>query len=295
MVDDAVTAYEQTISLAPKNLDYIVYFGEFYFRQGESGAGVETWNRMVEGDLVTAANYDRLAQLLNTKHFRTEAIAANRKAVALEPGEYRYREALARQLMANKEYDEALTQYTEAAKLAPNEFFAEHITDQQLEIYRRQGTLVEKLEALEAEPETYDQQKQLAKMYRKLGTVNYAIEALEKAKILRPNDVRVNRRLAELYAQREPRDKTVALYTYLVEIDPGNAREYYTEIVRAHLNVRDFEAAMGAAKQGVAHSPRHPEGHQMLAEIAKHVGNYQPQFTASSRPFGSARKQPTSA
>ena len=82
----------------------------------------------------------------------TEAIAARREAVALEPGEYRYREALAEQLMENKEYDEALTQYTEAAKLAPNEFFAEQMADQQIEIYRRQGTLGEKLEALEGRP-----------------------------------------------------------------------------------------------------------------------------------------------
>jgi Flp pilus assembly protein TadD len=84
---------------------------------------------MVEADLGTAANYDRLAQLLNTKHFRTEAIAASRQAVALEPDEYRYREALARLLLQNKEYYEALTQYTEAAKLAPNEFFAEQMVD----------------------------------------------------------------------------------------------------------------------------------------------------------------------
>ena len=127
--DDAVAAFEKSISLAPKNLDYIVYFGEFYFRQGNREQTVETWNRMVEADLGTAANYDRLAQLLNTKHFRTEAIAVSRQAVALEPDEYRYREALARLLLQNKEYYEALTQYTEAAKLAPNEFFAEQMAN----------------------------------------------------------------------------------------------------------------------------------------------------------------------
>ena len=271
--DDAVDAFEKAISLAPKNLDYIVYFGEFYFRQGNREQTVETWNRMVEADLGTAANYDRLAQLLNTKHFHTEAIAVSRQAVALEPDEYRYREALARLLLQNKEYYEALTQYTEAAKLAPNEFFAEHILDQQIEIYRRQGTLVEKLEALEAAPETFDQQKQLAKMYLKFRNIGYAIEALTKAKAFQPNDVRVNRWLAEIYAQQGPRDKAVAIYTHLVEIDPGNAREYYTAISRAHLNVKDFESATEAAKQVVAHSPRNPEGHQMLAEIAKQSGN----------------------
>ena len=47
----------------------------------------------------SAENYDRLAQLLDTKYFREEAIVASRKAVELTPNEYRYREALARRLM----------------------------------------------------------------------------------------------------------------------------------------------------------------------------------------------------
>ena len=37
----------------------------------------------------------------------------------------------------------------------------------------------------------------------------------------------------------------------------------------------DFDAATEASKQIVAHSPRNPEGHQMLAEIAKQSGNYE--------------------
>ena len=273
--DDAVTEYEKAISLAPMHLDYIEYFGEFYLRQGNRDQAVETWKRMIEGDLGTAANYHRLAKLFNAKEFHTEAVAASRQAVALEGDEYRYREALARLLMESKEYDEALAQYTQAAKLAPNEFFAEQMGDQQIEIYRRQGTLGDRLEALEAAPETFDQQKQLAKMYLKLGNVSYTVEVLTKAKALQPNDVRVNRWLADIHAQQELRDEAVIIYTHLIEIDPENAREYYANISRAHLNVMDFESATDAAKQAIAHSPRNPEGHQMLAEIAKQVGDYE--------------------
>ena len=277
-MDDAVAEYEKAISLAPDNLNYIEYFGEFYFRQGNREKSVEIWKRMVAGDRAIAENYDRLAQLLDAKsgilNSRTEAITASRKAVALEPGEYRYREALAERLMSNKEYDEALTQYTEAAKLAPNAFFAEQMADQQIEIYRHQGILMEKIKALEVAPETFDQQKQLAKMYRKLGNITYTMKALLKAKGLKPDDVVVNRWLAAIYAQQGMRDEATAIYTHLVEIDSANAREYYAGISRSHLKVRDFDAATDAARQAVAHSPHNPEGYQMLAEIAKHAGNY---------------------
>ena len=286
-VDDAITAYQKAISLAPDNLDYIEYFGEFYFRQGDREKTLETWNRMVAGDKAVAENYDRLAKLLDSKarvlNSGTEAIAASRKAAELAPDVYRYREALAKRLVGNKDYDEALVEYTEAAKLAPNEFFAEQMDNQRIEIFRRQGTLVEKISALEAElekPDTapadaFTQYKQLAKMYLKLGNTTYALEVLMKAKALEPNDVLVNRWIAEVYTLQGRRDDANAIYTSLIEVDGANAREYYTNIARSHLEVMDFDAATDAAKQAIAHSPRNPEGHQMLAQIATHAADYQ--------------------
>ena len=104
---------------------------------------------IVAGEKGVAENYDRLAQLLDTKDFKTEALTASRKAVELMPDAYRYREALAKRLMQNKQYAEAITEYTEAINLAPNAFFAEQMDDQRIEIYRRQGTLVNQIEAME--------------------------------------------------------------------------------------------------------------------------------------------------
>ncbi len=274
-IDDAIAAYEKAIALAPNNLDYIEYFGEFYFHQGNREKTVETWNRMVAGEGAIAENYDRLAQLLDAKDFQAEAIAASRKAVELAPDEYRYREMLARRLMENEDYATALTEYAAAAEIAPNEFFAEQMDDQQIEIYRRQGILVEKIDELETTPESFEQQKQLAKMYLKLGNITYSIEVLLKAKALRPNDVPVNRRLAEMYAQQGRRDEANAIYTHLIEVDSANAREYYRNIGQSHLKVMDLDEATAAAKQAVAHSPRDPEGYQLLAKIAKQVGNYE--------------------
>ena len=274
-MEDAIAEYEKAISLAPENLDYIEYFGEFYFRQGNREKAVETWNRMVAGGGAIAENYDRLAQLLDTKYFREEAVVASRKAVELVPNEYRYREALGQRLMEGKDYEDALTEYTEAAKLAPNPFFAERMTDQQIEIYRRQGVLAEKIDELEASPESFEQQKQLAKMFLKLGNVTNALEILIQAKGFKPNDVQVNRWLVELYTKSGRRDEAVAIYNYLIEIDAGNAREYYSDIARLHLRAMDFDAATLAAKQAVAHSPRNPEGHQLLASIDKQRGYYE--------------------
>ena len=274
-IDDAIAGYEKAISLASENLDYIEYFGEFYFRQGNREKAVETWSRMVTGDHAIAENYDRLAQLLDTKYFREEAIAASRKAVELVTDEYRYREALAQRLMESKDYEGALAEYTEAGKLAPNPFFAERMTDQQIEIYRRQGVLAEKIDELEASPESFEQQKRLAKMFLKLGNVTNALEILIQAKRLKPDDVQVNRWLVALYTKSGRRDEAVAIYNYLIEIDAGNAREYYSDIARLHLRAMDFDVATSAAKQAIAHSPRNPEGYQLLSGIDKQRGNYE--------------------
>ena len=281
-IEDAILSYQKAISLAPDNLDYIEYFGEFYIRQGSREQAIETWHQMVAGEKGIAENYDRLAQLLDSKDFHTEALTASRKAVELMPDAYRYREALARRLMRNKQYDAALTAYTEAVRLAPNEFFAEQMDDQRIEIYRRQGTLADQIAAIEVALEKpgisaaarFVNQKKLAKMYLKLKNTPYALEVLLKAKALQPDDVTVNRWLAEIYVKQGRRDDANATYIHLVDIDNANAREYYTNIARIHLKAMDLEAAKTAAKQVIAHNPRNPEGYQLLAEIAKQSGNY---------------------
>ena len=282
-MENAVASYQKAIALAPDNLDYIEYFGEFYLRQGSREPAIETWNQMVVGEKGIAENYDRLAQLLDAKDFHTEALTASRKAVELMPEAYRYREALAKRLMQDKQYDAALTEYTEAVKLAPNEFFAEQMDDQRIELYRRQGTLIDQIEAMEvalekqgiSDADVFAIHKKLTKMYLKLENVPYALEVLLKAKAFRPDDVTVNRWLAEVYVKQGMRDAANAIYTHLTDIDSTNAREYYTNIARLHLNAMDLEAAKTAAKQIVAHSPRNPEGHQMSAEIAEQAEDYE--------------------
>ena len=257
--DDAIAAYEKATSLAPNSLDYIQYYGEYYLRQGKRDKAVEIWNRMVAGDKAVPENYDRLARLLETKEFRTDAIAVSRKAVALAPAEYRYREALARRLTQNEEYDAALSEYAEASKLAPNEFFAERMNDQQVEIFGRQGVLAEQIEKVETAPKTFDREKQLAKMYLMLGNKTNAMESLIQAKTLKPDDVSVNRRLAALYAKQGLGEEAVAIYEHLAKIDSGNAREYFSDIARLQLKERNFNPAIQSAKQVIALSPRNPE------------------------------------
>lgn len=272
--DEAVVAYEKAIALAPAHLDYIEYLGEFYFRRGEREKAVETWERLVEGDRAVAQNYERLAQLLYDKDFQVKAIAASRKAVALAPTEYRYRKMLAKQLMEAKSFDEAITQFAEAAKYAPNDFFAEQVAAQQIEVYRLQGVLDDKITELEAQPQSFNGQKLLAKMYLKLRNTTAAAASLEQALGLNPDDIPTNRSLAKLYARLRQHDNAKTVYTRLLALDSSNAREYYTELAHLHLGVMNFNAAKEAAKQVLAHSPHQPEGYQILAEVALTTGDY---------------------
>ena len=282
-VEDAATAYQKAISLAPENLDFIEYYGEFYLRQGNSEKAIETWNLMVEADKNTAENYDRLARLLDSKKFKEKAIEASKKAVELMPDTYRFREAYAKRLMDNGKYEEALQEYTQAVKLAPNDFFAEQMDDQRIELYKRNGTIIEKIEEVETQltedgitdVDKLIHLKRLAKMYIKTGNSTYALEILLKAKELQPDDININRWTANVYVKQGLRDEAIEIYKHLTTIDAKNAREYYANIANAYLKGFDFEESTEAARQVIAHSPRNPEGHQLLAQIAKQSGKYE--------------------
>ncbi len=271
---DAISAYEKATSLAPNSLDYIQYLGEYYLRQDKRKKAVKIWNRMVAGDKAVPENYDRLARLFWIHDFHTDAVAASRNAVALAPAEYRYRETLARRLMEDKKYAAALSEYAEASKLAPNEFFVEHMNDQIIEVFRRQGVLAEQIEKVEATPKTFDREKRLAKMHLKLGNITNAMESLSQAKAFKPDNVPVNRQLAALYAKQRRRKEAVAIYEHLAETDSGNTREYYSDIARLQLNAKNYHAAIRSATQVIALSPRNPEGHQLVASIERQQDNY---------------------
>ena len=282
-VEDAATAYQKAISLAPENLDFIEYYGEFYLRQDNSEKAIETWNLMVEADKNTAENYDRLARLLDSKKFKEKAIEASKKAVELMPETYRFREAYAKRLMDNGKYEEALQEYTQAVKLAPNDFFAEQMDDQRIELYKRNGTIIEKIEEVETQltedgitdNDKSKHLKRLAKMYIKISNSTYALEILLKVKELQPDDININRWTANVYVKQGLRDEAIAVYKHLTTIDAKNAREYYANIANAYLKGFDFEESTAAARQVIAHSPRNPEGHQLLAQIAKQSGKYE--------------------
>ncbi len=282
-IEDAATAYQKAISLAPENLDYIEYYGKFYFRQGNGEKAIETWHKMVEADKNTAENYDRLARLLDSNKFKEEAIEASKKAVELMPDTYRFREAYAKRLMENGKYDEALQEYTQALKLAPNDFFAEQMDDQRIELYKRNGTIVEKIEEVETQltedgitdVDEFKHLQRLAKMYIKIGNSTYALEILLKVKELQPDDIDINRWIANVYVKQGLRDEAIEIYKHLTTIDTKNAREYYANIANAYLKGFDFEESTEAARQVIAHSPRNPEGHQLLAQIAKQSGEYE--------------------
>ena len=273
-LNEAVAAYEKAVSLSPGNLDYIRYYGEFYVRGGNRAKALEIWNRMVAGNNAVSEKYHRLARLLEWKGFRTDAILASRKAVALAPGEYGYRDTLARRLMENEEYDAALSEYGEAFKLAPNESSAGRANDQMIEICRRQGTLVEQIEKSEAAPRTFNQQMQLANMHLKLGNVTNAFEALIQARGLQSDNVPVNRRLASIYAKQKLWDDALAAYGHLIEIDSANAREYYVNIAHIQEQKRNFNAAIQAAKQVNSFSPRNLDGYRLLAGIERRRRDY---------------------
>ena len=97
-------------------------------------------------------------------------------------------------------------------------------------------------------------------MYLKLGNVTNALEILIEAKGFKPDDVQVNRWLVELYTRSWRRDEAVAIYNDLIEIDAGNAREYYSDAARLHLRAMDFDVATFRCKASGCTQPSESRG-----------------------------------
>jgi tetratricopeptide (TPR) repeat protein len=144
---DAERHFASAVELSPEVGQYREYFGEFLVKAGRREQAAAVFAGMAEGPRRGIDTLMRLAEVLNGFEFDEQALAASREAVAAGPESFQARMQLVKLLTHQSELDEALTQLDDAAKLAPNAYFAESVVDQRISLLNRAGRLEETLTA----------------------------------------------------------------------------------------------------------------------------------------------------
>lgn len=272
-VTEAVAEYRAAIGLAPGNNDYLEALGEYFaaLGLGRADEALATFLRMVEGEgRATAANYSRLAEVLDYYDFPDEAIEAAKKASALAPDDFKLGERYATLLLRYDRPDDALAVFKAMKAKAPNDFFRAQVEDQIFGILKHQGKLDEEItKAVKAygNDPGRDRLLTLARMYARAGNPSKQMECLQSARTKAPDDVEVLRRLARLQQMQGKTPDAIATLERLAELDARSARDSLETITYLYIRQGKQNEARAAAQRIVARWPKYPEGYALLSRV----------------------------
>ncbi|MGA9071479.1 MAG: tetratricopeptide repeat protein [Terracidiphilus sp.] len=321
-LDQAITEFETIVALKARSVQDRVVLGQLYsvkqdakkaVAQFEAALAIEPDSEEVRLNLVRlyAQNNDleKAAKVIEAvpvtdrtpkmedalggaykqlKKYK-EAIAAYQRALDMEPGDLRIRDALAQSQLDDNQLDEALKQYRELAEAAPEDVDAlVHISEierrQQkyeaalasiraarkrapaeprdagynegllLEIGYNEGLLLDVLARYEEAAQVYE------KMVELTSHANGAYTAEEKS-----NRAIFLERLGLVYHEQGKSAEAIATYQKLIDLGGEHAVRGYQFEVEALRDDKQFDKAVEVAGKAVANNPRDRDLKLMLA------------------------------
>ena len=313
VLDQAIAEFEKIVALQPKSVEDRMVLGQLYHVKhdekkaeeefktaqaiepdseevvlnlvrlyGESGdiahaaqviEAVPAADRSPKMEFALGAAYEQLKQ-------PKEAIAAYKRAAAMDPEDARTLDALGQALLKEDQLDEALKQYEELAKADPDD--AEplvHIG----EIQRRQGKYEDALatirKARKLDPNSleagYNEGLLLDVLARYDEAAQVYEKMLEQPTLFHANgaytgEEKNNRsifleRLGAVYQEENKTDQAIAAFQKIVEIGGEAAARGYQGEVDAYREAKQFDKAIEVSRKAVDADPKNRELKLMLA------------------------------
>ena len=311
VLDQAIAEFEKIVSLEPASVDDRMVLGQLYTVKHDAKKAEEEFKTAQSldpdseevvlnlarlyaesGDMDHAAKVieavsvvDRTSkmedalgaayeQLKRTK----DSIAAYHRAADMEPGDVRTLEALAQELLADNQLDEALKQYKELAEADPENMSAlVHIA----EIERRQSKFEDALATIRKvsskEPENLEAGYNEGLLLDVLGRYDEAAKVYEKmvdvtshANGAYTNEEKNNRgifleRMGVVYQEQNKVPEAIAAFQKLIDMGGDTAVRGYQFEVDTYRDSKQYDKAVEVSRKAVEANPKDRDLKLMLA------------------------------
>ncbi|MGA3081692.1 MAG: tetratricopeptide repeat protein, partial [Terracidiphilus sp.] len=265
-------------AIEPESEDVVLNLARLYAESGDVVHEIKVLEGVAAGTR-TAKMEDALGGAYEQLKEPKEAIAAYRRAAALEPDDLHTLDALAEALLNDNQLDEALMQYRQLTEADPENAGAlVHIG----EIQRRQGkyddALATILEALKKDPGNLEAGYNQGLLLDVLGRYDEAAQTYEKLVDLTSHangayrdDEKANRaifleRLGAVYAEQNKIDQAVAAFQKMIDMGGESAVDGYRGQAGTYSDAKFFDKAVEVARKAAEANPKNPEMKLMLAE-----------------------------
>ncbi len=261
-------------SNAAGDAGHLVDLGDRYFQDGNVPLAVQTWKRILIVVKPRARALSALGDVYLDHDLMTDAVAAYKEAVSLEPASLGSKKALAAAYERTRAYKEARELYEEIvkkAKAAGDKGLAreargrivtlwglEHLLEPQVPGLRRQ---------FEATPPDLEAGRTLAEALLHLRRLPEADAALRRVIELSPGDADSYLALERVLVQESKIADAIDVLEKLALLEPKRARELYQRMAQYALQIYRDQDAIKYAVRAVELNPDDAEGHRRLAEM----------------------------
>ena len=268
--DDAITYYQQAIAKTP-NKEWSFRLAEHLYEKGENEQAIDTWESVLKGDNISGVDFAEVASIFDAHQELARAEKHWNSAIEKAPENLDFHLQLARNLMRQEKFENAVEAFTHLTSQTENSYFQDRGETGRLDAYARLEILDEKQKEWESElaanPESIEVISRLAKLYDRAGQRESALTLLEKRTQLQPDNSDFRRALVRSYRSNRLIDEAIAELLKLAASDKTRARVYYQELLEIYLALDLREESIATAERIIEMVPSDAEARLDLAQV----------------------------
>lgn len=262
---------------------HLVELGARYWQEGDKPKALQTWQRIKALVPDKARAQHTLGEVYLEHDMPTEALAALREAMKLQPKSLKYKKAYALALertgsaagskeARNRQYDEARRIWEQLLKDSGDNKYTEREARQHIvtlwslsgQLEQRAAPLARKLRS---KPPDLEAGRLLAEVHVRLRRYADAQRTLEMVVKAAPGDAISLGRLERVLVLQRKLKEAIAILKKLIEADPKRAREAYQRMAGYAAELYQDDDAIRYAARAVELSPDDADGHRKLGEM----------------------------
>ena len=298
MTEEALELYKKAVSLAPDQSQYREYLGEYFHSLNRKDEALSTWRAIADGTLKTAPNLARLAEVLASFGYLSEAVETNAEACQLDPKDFLLQLKRVDLLAQAEKHEKALEQLAVVRKLAANEEEREACLVRELRELQAINKLNEHIADLAKtvddphSPSSKDADHwfQLARAYEAARQLNDASRAIAKAVTIAPQSIPILTASARIHEAQNNLLAASDINRKLAQIDRRFRTEYLKHVATLEQKLGRRDKALQAGRDLIAAAPGNSEMSEFFSQLCFQLGENEEGLNALRR---SVRVNPT--
>ncbi|HEY4263032.1 MAG TPA: tetratricopeptide repeat protein, partial [Schlesneria sp.] len=276
MTNDAIKLFSRAIELAPEDIQYREYLGEYLYSLKRKSAAMSVWHRMGMGPLESVPNLARLAEILAQHNELGEAIKISAYACKLDPKNLDLLLKHSALLSRAKQHEEALQHLISFQKLVATDEERERWLQRELaelkSLDRLSTRILEVIAQQERQPPSAERWCWLARAYEANDQPREALHAIGKSVELDSQSIPILTTAARLNESARNLRGAVEINTKLASLNRRFRTQYLRQIANLEERLGHSEQALQAGRDLIAAAPANSEINEYFSQLCFRLG-----------------------